>query len=292
MNISNLSTRFLSGNWSPFIRTMNQSLNAWSGLILGTSVIALTALQGYRWSHSHATLSHQSTGVDFQKIKNKVCKAYAYVFAGFALTATAAAAAHIGGVSRAILQQPLLSIPVFIGSIASLTATLEVNKKNVKTQHTAWMIFNLTMGMTLSPLGFLNQHIVAQAAAISLGLGGMLTATTFLAPDKKFLEWEGPLMTALTTISLVSSIALFFPGSAFAYGVDRVSLYGGLAIFTALFMASTQRLINEAETKDDLTFDPIKSSLGIYLYSLNFFVRIVEIMAEKNQADKLKKPQG
>jgi FtsH-binding integral membrane protein len=289
MNISNVSKTLSSVDWSQLASGFNKSISSWSGVILATSVVALTGLGVYRWSKSNSQESDNQEALDFQEIKERVCKAYGYVFAGFALTAATAAAAHIGAISGAMLQHPIVSIPVVVASLASLSATIVINKENVKLKHVAWGVFNLTMGMTLSPLGFLNQQIVAQAAAISLGLGVLLTATSFIAPDKKFLQWEGPLMTALSTISIASCVALFFPGSAFAYGIDKVSLYGGLAVFTALFMGSTQRLINEAETQKENQFDPISSSLGVYLDGLNIFIRTFKILIEKDKANNSQK---
>jgi FtsH-binding integral membrane protein len=106
-----------------------------------------------------------------------------------------------------------------------------------------------------------------------------------MAPDKRFMTWEGPLMAALTSISIASFVAFFFPGSAFAYGVDRASLYGGLLIFSGLFMASTQRLMDEAEKQSDKDFDAINSSLNVYLDGLNIFIRIVRTLLENDKSE-------
>lgn len=283
MSISSFTNAISANQWSTFMRTLNTSITPWSGLILGTSVTALTVLGIYHWSQPKSASDPDEK--KFEKIKDKVYRAYEYVFGGFALTAATAVASHISGISRSILHNHYLTIPIFIGSCASLVAITLIDKKDVKAKHVAWTIFNATMGMTLSPLGYLNQTIVAQAAAISLGLGGILTATVFLSPNKDFLKWEAPLMTALTSVSIASTIALLFPAGAFAYGVDRLSLYGGLAIFTGLFMASTQRLVQEAET--DEQFDAMKSSMNIYLDGLNLFIRALRVLLE-NQEKKAK----
>lgn len=288
MNISSFTNGISASQWSSVMRTLNTSIAPWSGVILGTSITALTALTIHQWSQSDSdSIEDGFDKVPFEKIKDKVCRAYAYVFGGFTLTAAAAVAAHMSGFSRVILNNQYLMIPIFLGSCASLVATMTTSKENVKAKHVAWGIFNMTMGMTLSPLGYLNQKFVAQAAAISLGMGGILTTTVFLSPNKNFLEWKAPLTSALTCMTIASTAALFFPGSAFAYGVDRVSLYGGLAIFTGLFMESTQRLITEAETQSEKQFDALKSSMNIYLDGLNIFLRILRILLE-NQEEKAK----
>lgn len=287
MNISSsLMNAISSTQWSNFTRALNSSVSSWSGIILGTSAAALAGLGIYRWSQSGSNAqAMQNDDDDFDQVKERVSRAYAYVFGGFALTAAAAIVTHVSGLSRAIFQNSYAVAFLFSASCASLIATVFIDKENTKAKHIAWGIFNATMGMTLAPLGFLNQRIIAQAAAISLGLGGALTLTAFLAPDRRFLAWEGPLMAALTSISIASFVACFFPGSAFAYGIDRVSLYGGLLIFSGLFMSSTQRLMEKAEKQSDNEFDAINASLNIYLDGLNIFVRIVRILLENNKEE-------
>lgn len=286
MNISSSLMNAISSNqWSNFTRGLNSSVSAWSGIILATSATALAGLGIYRWSQSGVANDEQDEAQDFEQTKERISRVYGYVFGGFALTAAAAVVTHISGLSQAVFQNAYIAIPIVIGSCISLIATVMIDKENTKAKHVAWGIFNITMGMSLAPLGYLNQKIVAQAAAISLGLGGALTLTAFLAPDKRFLEWEGPLMASLSTISIASFVACFFPNSAFAYGVDRVSLYGGLLIFSGLLMSSTQRLMEEAEKQSDKNFDPINSSLNIYLDGMNIFVRILRILLENNKDD-------
>lgn len=288
VNFSSYMNAVSTTQWSNFTRALNSSIAPWSGVILATSVTALIGLGLYRWSQTNSDSKLNAAKDDqFEKIKEKVSRAYGYVFGGFSLTAVSAVAAHISGLSQHILQNSYyISIPITLASFASLFATLWTDKDNSKTKHVAWGIFNVTMGLMLSPLGYLNQKIVAQAAAISLGLGGTLTFIAYKAPDKRFLAWEGPLMAVLTSMSIASTIALFFPGSAFAYGADRASLYGGLIVFTGLLMSSTQRLLTEAEQQSDKEFDPINSSMNIYLDGLNIFIRILRIMLENQKKEE------
>lgn len=288
MNISSLVQSSVGQYWSTFSRAASSSLAPWSGVILATSATALVGLGVYRWSKSNNQDSQEGEvrlrDRNFERVKEKIQRTYAYVFGGFALTAAAATASHVSGLSLQVLTNTGLSVTLTITSLASLITTLVVDKESVKTKHVAWAIFNGTMGVMLSPLGFLNPVLIAQAAAISLGVGGLLTLGAFMAPDREFLKWEGPLMTALTTLCVASTVAIFFPNSAFAYGVDRASLYGGLVLFSGLLMCSTQRLIDEAERKP-YRFDPINSSISIYLDTMNLFIRILRILAE-NKRDK------
>jgi FtsH-binding integral membrane protein len=284
MNISSCMNVTSATQWSTFTHFLNSSVARWSGIILATTTTAVIGLGIYRWNQIQSDQQDNAIQDDrFDQVKARVCRVYSYVFGGWTLTAAAAAAAHISGLSIKILQNSYLSIPLCLGSCAALAAILLINKEKEKAKNAAWFIFNATMGMMLSPLGFLDQRIVAQAAAISVGLGGTLTLSAFLAPDRRFLSWEGPLMATLTTLSCASLVACFFPRTAFAYGVDRASLYGGLVVFSGLLMCSTQRLMEEAEKQNDAVFDPISSSMNIYLDGLNLFIRILRVMLEKEE---------
>lgn len=289
MNISSLvQATPLSNNVGGISRALSTSISSWSGIILATSLTALAGIGFYRWSQAQDQ-TQEAAPVDpnFERIKERVKKAYAYVFGGLAVTAVSAAVAHAAGLSKHILQNTYFCGPIlFIASIGSLAATIFIKKEDVKARQIALAVFNVTMGLTLSPIGFVQRAIVAQAAFITLGIGGLLTFTAYMAPDKRFLKWEGPLMTALTTLSVGSFIARFFPNTAFAYGMDRASLYGGLVIFCGLFMSSTQQLMDQAEKENDAQFDPINASLNLYLDTLNIFVRILRILNENKDKDK------
>ena len=284
MNISYLTQASIGDKVADFGRALSTSVSQWSGVILATSLAGLAGIGFYRWSQS--TPGPAVIDPDFEQVKKRVSQAYAYVFGGLTLTAVSAAIAHATGLSRKILENSYYIVPAtVILSIGSLVATLVIDKENVKAKHVALAVFNVTMGLTLSPLGFVQRAIIAQAAFITLGIGSLLTLTAYLAPDKSFLKWEGPLMAALTSLSIAGFIARFFPNTAFAYGVDRASLYGGLLLFCGFFMSSTHRLIDEAEKQDDKQFDPINASMNLYLDTVNIFVRIVRILLE-NQKDK------
>lgn len=267
-------------------RVLSSSVAHLSGLILSTSVAALAGFGIYRWSQSK---NGQNTPIDpdFERVKTRVKQAYSYVFGGLALTAATAAIAHAAGLSRVILENRFFIVPgTVILSIGALVTTMWTNKENVKTKHIAFAVFNAAMGLSLSPLVFIQKSILAQAAFITLGIGSLLTFTAYMAPDKRFLEWEGPLMAALSCLSIASFVARFFPNTAFAYGIDRASLYGGLLIFSGLFMSSTQKLVDEAEKQDDKQFDPINASFNLYLDTLNIFLRVLRILLENQKKEE------
>jgi FtsH-binding integral membrane protein len=268
-----------------FSRSFSTSISQWSGIILATSFSALAGLGIYRWSQASKSEPTVVELPDLEQVKARVAKTYGYVFGGLALTAATAAASHAVGLSRKILENGYLHIPVTILTIGALVKTIVTDKKEVKTKHIALAVFNAGMGISLSPLGFLPRAVIAQAAFITLGIGSLLTFAAHMAPDKQFLQWEGPLMVALTTLSIASLVACFFPGTAYAYGMDRASLYGGLLIFSGFFLVSTQQLVDEAKNQEDTVFDPINSSLNLYHDTLNMFIRLLRIFLENQKKE-------
>lgn len=215
MNISSLVQANSIGDYASNIsRVLSSSVSKWSGVILATSLTALAGLGIYHWSQS-SKAADKSKEDDinkeyFEQVKERVTSAYAYVFGGLTLTAVAAAVAHVSGFSRMILENSFMWVPITILSIGGLVATIWTDKENIKTKHVALAAFNIGMGLMMSPLGFIPRAIVAQAALITLGIGGLLTFTAYMAPDESFLKWKGPLMGALTAISVAGFVACFF----------------------------------------------------------------------------------
>lgn len=283
MSISNsISLSAASTVFNSFTRVMSSTMSTLGAqIILATGLASIVGITAYRWRSSQ-DLTETPADDNFPQIKQRVQRAYQYVFGGFALTALSAYAGYANGLAEKIITSNSYALPIGLccSVFASLYAVHAISKEDVKTKHLAWAIFNGTMGLTLSPLCYFNKSLLAQAAVISLGIGGLCTLAAMYAPDDRFLKWEGPLLGVLASLTTASFVALFFPKSSFAYLVDRTSLYGGLVLFSAFMMSSTQRLYAEAKSLADHAFDPIVSSLNIYLDGLNIFIRVLRLLAE------------
>lgn len=263
---------------------LTRSIGAWSGVILGASVMSLAGLGAYRWSQS---ASQQDVGTssqvkNFEATRTKVFKAYACVFGGFAMTGVSALIAHAVGASFAMMTSPYLCVGTGLLAIGSVVVTM-LSEKDSQIKNVAWVVFNVSMGLTLSPLMFIDKTILFQAATITMGLGGLISLSALLAPDRSFLKWESPLLAAFSALAIGSTAALLFPRSLFAYGLDRVSLYGGLALYSVSLFVGNHRLVADAEKQSDRQFDPINSSLNIYIDTLNIFVRVVRILLDAKE---------
>ncbi len=128
-------------------------------------------------------------------------------------------------------------------------------------------------------LGWTHKQFLVQAACISLGLGAICTLTARLAPNKFFLRMN-LLMGVLAAIITISAIGSFAPNTAFRYGMQRLSLYGELGIFSAYLMLSTHQLFENALKPN---FDSLGESTIISSNFLNLFLKVLELFNENRK---------
>ena len=128
-----------------------------------------------------------------------------------------------------------------------------------------------SMSVSLLPLIHMYSMPVIYDALIatSVTVGG-LGAVAWNAPSEQFLAWGAPLSLGLGALCGCSLLSILYPGSKALY---NVGLYGGLALFSALLLYDTQRIMSDAKTMR--VYDPINSSIGVYLDAINLFVRFV-----------------
>jgi FtsH-binding integral membrane protein len=105
--------------------------------------------------------------------------------------------------------------------------------------------------------------------ATSVTVGG-LGAVAWNAPSEQFLNWGGPLALGLGGLVGCSLLSILYPQSKALY---NIGLYGGLALFSALLLYDTQRIMSDAKTMR--VYDPINSSISVYMDSINLFIRFV-----------------
>ena len=70
-------------------------------------------------------------------------------------------------------------------------------------------------------------------------------------------------------------------------GLYSVAIYGGLILFGAFLLYDTQKIIHRAERHPvgygAPPFDPVNASMGIYMDTINIFIRIASILAGGNR---------
>ncbi|EMP28744.1 Growth hormone-inducible transmembrane protein [Chelonia mydas] len=124
------------------------------------------------------------------------------------------------------------------------------------------------------------------------GIVGGLSTVAICAPSEKFLNMGGPLGVGLGLV-IASSIGSVFlpPTSAFGAGLYSVAVYGGLILFGMFLLYDTQKVIKRAETHPVsiygvAKYDPINSCLGIYMDTLNIFIRVATMLATGGSSRK------
>ena len=92
----------------------------------------------------------------------------------------------------------------------------------------------------------------------------------------------GPLAMGLGVVFAASLGSAFLPATtALGASLYSISLYGGLLLFGGFLLYDTQKIVYRAETHPQYgvrKFDPINASMGIYLDTINIFIRIAQIL--------------
>uniref|UniRef100_A0A8C5RPT0 Growth hormone inducible transmembrane protein n=1 Tax=Laticauda laticaudata TaxID=8630 RepID=A0A8C5RPT0_LATLA len=141
------------------------------------------------------------------------------------------------------------------------------------------------MGAVVAPLTLLGGPLLIRAAWYTAGIVGGLSAVAMCAPSEKFLNMGAPLGLGLGLV-LVSSVGSMFlpPTSVLGAGMYSVAIYGGLVLFSLFLLHDTQHVIRRAESQPYLVvgvrkYDPINACMGIYMDTLNIFIRVATMLA-------------
>lgn len=214
-------------------------------------------------------------------IRKRVQRTFGYFGGGIAITAGAASALYASGVAnRFIVKSPMMFMGVtFVGTIASMMATMSIDYENTAAKHVAWLAFNTCMGLSLVPICAMGGPLLARAAVYTGITVGGLCAIAACAPNDKFLNMGGALSIGLG-VMIVSSLGTFFlPASSAAIPIiHSLSLYGGTILFSGFVLYDVQKIILAAEQDEFVPYDPINHSIGIYMDTINLFIRIAQIL--------------
>lgn len=213
---------------------------------------------------------------------------FSYLGGGLAITAGAAYAMHRTGWSyRIMFANPWLVLGV--GVVASIGGM--IGAQSLPTSHPlkapSWLLFNVSQAVALSPLFFLKPAILARAGLYTVGVVGSLCYVGATAKQDQYLYLGGPLLAGVTVVALSSLAPMILPRTAVRtlMATEAISLYGGLAVFGAFVLYDTQRVLREAKMVQAgfRPRDPMAASIGLELDFINIFVRMVQILAMRDQ---------
>jgi len=214
-------------------------------------------------------------------IRKRVRHTFAYFGGGLAVTAGAAATLYTSGVAnRFMAKSPMMFLGVtFVGTIGTMMATMAIDYQSTVAKHAAWLAFNTAMGLSLVPICSMGGPLLARAAVYTGITVGGLCAIAACAPNDKFLNMGGALSIGLGVMVVSSLGSLFLPATSAAVPIiHSLSLYGGTILFSGFVLYDVQKIILHAEQDESVPYDPINHSIGIYMDTINLFIRIAQIL--------------
>lgn len=172
--------------------------------------------------------------------KSLLNRTFQYTGAGLIVTALTARGLFRSGFAIRMMQSsPWLVLGVgLVGSIGSMMATFAIPYDNTVPKHAAWMAFAATQGALLAPMYFFAPAILGKAALYTLGIVGSLSYVGATANSDKFLYLGGPLLAGVAVVALSSIAPMVLPATAVRtlVGLEAISLYGGLAVFSGFVL--------------------------------------------------------
>jgi len=213
-----------------------------------------------------------------EEVRARIRETYSYVAGSVGISAVAAFRAFRSPAIRSMNPMAFM-IGSAVVSIGSLIATLSVSHtESPLLKHGFWALFAAANGVSLAPLGMLGGPLLMQAAVGTGCIVGSLSVVAASAPSEQFLMWGGPLTLGLGMLIGVGIGQIFLPHSRMLYNLQ---VYGGLALFGGMVLYDTQKVVHNA--KHAREFDPVSSSIGVYLDMVNIFVRLVQILSNSNR---------
>ncbi|XP_074647646.1 growth hormone-inducible transmembrane protein-like [Tubulanus polymorphus] len=257
------------------------------GAIAGASLVGLGALCYYGMGMSSELGAIDRATLWPPIVKERIRDTYMY-FAG-SIGITAASALAVVKRSPKILEFMMKNSLIGIGATFALMIGSGMVCRSLPyeegfgAKQIAWLVHSGIMGAVVAPVCLLGGPLLVRAAWYTAGVVGGLSTVAICAPSEKFLNMGGPLAIGLGVV-FVSSLGSMFlpPTTALGAGLYSMSIYGGLILFSMFLLYDTQKIIKSAEMHPVYAmqkYDPINRSIGIYLDTLNIFMRIATILA-------------
>merc|ERR1719204_1818434 len=226
-------------------------------------------------SKTRATIRAFSGPEFAQMVRGRMAKTYAYIAGGLGIRALSSVMLFQRGYANVFMTNPIMAgIGCFVGMMALMIGTQATPQENVGLKHAMGAGFTTMMGFTLCPMVAMGGALLQQAAMITGLIVGSLSCVAAVAPDDQFLSWGPYLGCGLGVILAASFGSMFFPGSAMLH---NVVLYGGLGLFGCYVCYDTQKMKYHAEMDDQ--YDPINRGFGLYMDTINIFIRVAQILA-------------
>jgi FtsH-binding integral membrane protein len=262
------------------------AFSAGRGLVAGGAVLGLGALCYYGLGLSNEVGAIDRAALWPEVVRERVRDTYMYF--GGSLAATVASAV---AVTRSPMLMNLMMRNSWVALFATIGAMVGTSmlcqsipyQEGFGAKQLAWLLHSAVVGAVVAPITLLGGPIMLRAACYTAGVVGGLSMLAVCAPSDKFLYMGGPLAMGLGVV-FISSIGTWFlpPASVLGAGMYSVAVYGGLALFGLFLLYDTQKIIHRAETHPTNAaqrYDPVNNSVGIYMDTINIFIRIAMILS-------------
>ncbi|XP_056639451.1 growth hormone-inducible transmembrane protein-like [Diorhabda sublineata] len=270
------------------------AFNIGKGALAGASALGIGALAFYGIGLGKEAGAFEKQHLWPQYVKDRIKTTYMYFGGSIVVTAASAlAAVRSPFIMNIVMKNGFMGMAISLAAImgTGILAQSLPYKEGFGAKQMAWLLHVGTMGAMVAPLCFLGGPLLIRAAWYTAGVVGGLSTIAVCAPSEQFLYMGGPLAMGLGVVFVSSIGSMFFaPTTALGAGLYSISLYGGLILFSGFLLYDTQRIIAQAERYpttpgfyDVRPYDPINASIGIYLDTLNIFIRIATILAGGGQ---------
>ncbi|XP_046888882.1 growth hormone-inducible transmembrane protein [Hypomesus transpacificus] len=259
-------------------------------VLAGGAAVGLGALCYYGLGMSNEIGAIEKAVIWPQYVKDRIHSTYMYFAGSIGLTALSTVAvsrtpALMGLMMRGSWMAIGATFAAMIGA-GMLVRSISYDQ-SPGPKHLAWMLHAGVMGAVVAPLTLLGGPLMMRAAWYTAGIVGGLSTVAMCAPSEKFLNMGGPLAVGFGVVFASSLGSMFLPPtSAFGAGLYSVAVYGGLLLFSMFLLYDTQKVVKRAETYPLYgvqKYDPINSCMGIYMDTMNIFMRLVMILSGNNR---------
>ncbi len=281
---SQLGTRFFSSTNAPresfqrvgtFQRIMKD--HSFALVAAGSGIVGTGALVAYGFQQAES-----ENQFNYEKaITSRLRYSFAYLGGGLAMTAVFARQFFRSYAFQMFLSRNPIATAIggLVAVIAASITTQSISyKESPIAKHISWAGFNALVGASLSPIVAVGGPLLLKAAAATACVVGSLSAVAAADPTESFLQMAGPLTIGLGVVVASSLGSIFFPGATI---LSNICLYGGVAVFSGFVLVDTQSMIKRARLQRD--FDPINSCIGLYMDSINIFVRMISILSSSRR---------
>ena len=201
---------------------------------------------------------------------------YGWMFAGLGLTAAAAAWVYLSPAMQQIIT-PGVSMVLIVAELGLVFwLSFRINKMSPQAAASAFMVFSLLNGLTLSVVLF--QYTAASVFQAFVVAGGMFGAMAIygLMTKRDLTSWGSFFFMGLIGIILASVVNIFWKNSV----LDMVIPFIGVFVFVGLTAYDNQKIKRYAlmAEGDRVTNLAVIGALALYLDFINLFLMVLRLM--------------